>query len=139
MRTMGGWLVAACLAGGAQAAPEASLGFGEARLTVDVAVTPAERQRGLMHREALPAAHGMLFVFPQQAQQCLWMKNTSVPLSAAFLDDAGRVVDLIDLQPHDLTIRCSAGAARFAVEANQGWFARQGVRIGSPVEGLPAR
>lgn len=110
---------------------------GGARLEVEVASRAAERQQGLMGRTELAADAGMLFVFPERQRQCLWMKNTLLPLSAAFLDEAGRVINLVDLHPHDLTVRCSSRPARYAVEANQGWFRRHGVVPGSRVEGLP--
>lgn len=139
MRSCLALVLAVALAGPAVAAMATrDLGFGEARLMVEVARDPDDRQRGLMERAALGEAAGMLFVFPVAGRHCLWMKNTPLPLSAAFLDDDGRVVNLVDLTPHDLTVKCASRPARYAVEANQGWFARHGVQPGDRVAGLPA-
>lgn len=117
--------------------PRLTLRLNAQPLHVEVVDTPEARQRGLMDRTALPASQGMLFVFSDLAQRCLWMKNTSVPLSAAFLDAQGRILNLVDLQPNDLQTHCSSAPARFALEVNQGWFARHGIQPGLKLEGLP--
>nr|WP_236614304.1 DUF192 domain-containing protein [Stutzerimonas azotifigens] len=113
------------------------LNVGEAPLRAEFADDADTRQRGLMEREALPADQGMLFRFPEIRRHCLWMKNTPLPLSAAFIDEAGRIVDLIDLEPLSVAIRCSREPARYALEVNQGWFAEHRAGLGSRVEGLP--
>lgn len=113
------------------------LRVGAARLQVEYARSPAERERGLMERTELSADRGMLFRFDDFRRHCLWMKNTPLPLSAAFMDEQGRVVDIIDLQPQDLTIRCSNEPARYALEVNQGWFDQHRVAIGDHVGGIP--
>ncbi|MFC3607890.1 DUF192 domain-containing protein [Stutzerimonas tarimensis] len=121
------------------ACAEVSLVFAGQALQVEVAATATERQRGLMERDELGESRGMLFIFPETARQCLWMKNTWLPLSAAFLDEARRVINIVDLHPGDLQLKCSRRPARYAVEANQGWFKAQGVRPGDRVEGLPGQ
>ncbi|MCQ4321230.1 DUF192 domain-containing protein [Stutzerimonas stutzeri] len=113
------------------------LQVGDARLTAEYARTPDERERGLMERTELPADHGMLFRFDDFRRHCLWMKNTPLPLSAAFMDESGRIVDVIDLEPLDKTIRCSREPARYALEVNQGWFGQHRTGIGDQVSGIP--
>ncbi|WP_051127855.1 DUF192 domain-containing protein [Stutzerimonas stutzeri] len=113
------------------------LQVGGVPLHAEYARSPAERERGLMERTELAPDRGMLFRFDEVRRHCLWMKNTPLPLSAAFMDEQGRIVDLIDLQPLDITIRCSQAPARYALEANQEWFARHGAAIGDHVGGIP--
>ena len=117
--------------------PPLELQVGDARLTAEYARTPAERERGLMERTEMPADHGMLFRFDDFRRHCLWMKNTPLPLSAAFLDEEGRIVDIIDLEPLNTAIRCSQGPARYALEMNQGWFEAKGIEVGERVQGIP--
>lgn len=118
--------------------PLLDLRVGDAQLTAEYARTPAERERGLMERTEMAADHGMLFRFDEFRRHCLWMKNTPLALSAAFMDEEGRIVDLIDLQPLDTSIRCSRGPARYALEVNQGWFEAKGIAVGEQVLGIPA-
>lgn len=108
------------------------------RLNVEVAETLAERRQGLMERTHLPADQGMLFVFEDDLKRCLWMKNTPLPLSAAFLDAQGYIINILALHPHDESPRCSAAPARFALEVPQGWFEAHGVVPELQVRGLPA-
>ncbi|MCQ4318337.1 DUF192 domain-containing protein [Stutzerimonas zhaodongensis] len=117
--------------------PLLELRVGDARLEAEYARTPNERERGLMERTEMHADHGMLFRFDELRRHCLWMKNTPLPLSAAFMDEQGRIVDIIDLQPLDTSIRCSQGPARYALEMNQGWFEAKGVEVGERVLGIP--
>lgn len=98
-------------------------------LDVEVARTPAQIQRGLMHRTSLADGHGMLFVFAQPGRQCFWMKNTSVPLTAAFLNADGRVLNLADMEPLSEQAHCSNGDALYVVEAARGWFQLRGVKV----------
>lgn len=128
-----------CGAGLALAEPRTlTLTFDGHPLQTEYVFRDEDRQRGLMERTELAEFAGMLFRFPQVKTQCLWMKNTPLPLSAAFLDEQGRIINLVDLQPHDLTVKCSEGPARYAVEANQGWFTRRGIAAGLRVGGLPS-
>ena len=113
------------------------LRVGDARLKAEYARTPDERERGLMERTEMPADHGMLFRFDDFRRHCLWMKNTPLPLSAAFMDESGRIVDIIDLEPLSTAIRCSREPGRYALEVNQGWFDRHQTGIGDQVGGIP--
>jgi len=106
-------------------------GGDEARLAVEVVDTAEERRTGLMFRESLPENAGMLFVFEQDTQQGFWMKDTTIPLSIAFIDAGGTVIDIQDMRPLDLTLHSPPSPYRYAVEANQGWFARKGVAAGA--------
>jgi uncharacterized protein len=117
--------------------PSLDLRVGDARLKAEYARTPDERERGLMERTEMPANHGMLFRFDDFRRHCLWMKNTPLPLSAAFMDESGRIVDIIDLEPLSTAIRCSREPGRYALEVNQGWFDRHQSGIGDQVSGIP--
>lgn len=136
--------LAAGLAGIAQAQtamPLAELGAGMYRIEAEVAHTDKTRQIGLMNRRAMPPQRGMVFVFPTLAAHCMWMKNTYLPLSVAFLDSRGRILNIEDMQPHTEDNHCAAAPARFALEMNLGWFRERGVKPGDTlrgIDGLPA-
>lgn len=78
----------------------------------------------------------MLFVFPQDNTYCMWMRNTLIPLSVAFLDDEGRIINIADMAPHSEENHCARRPARYALEMNRGWFAQRGITAGSKVRGL---
>ncbi len=105
-------------------------------LTAEVADQPDERVRGLMYRDSLGSEAGMLFVYTDDAERRFWMKDTRIPLSIAYLDAGGRIVKIADLQPLNETGVPSGRPARYALEVNQGWFAKNGVTEGSVVEGV---
>ncbi len=141
-------MVAALLAmhAGAQAqqAPQMQLQrvditAGIHRIDAQVAVTPEEREIGLMFRQDMPAQEGMLFVFEQPATQCFWMKNTLLPLTAAFVAEDGTIVNLADMKPQTLDSHCSAKPVRYVLEMNQGWFAKKGIKAGFKLSGAPFR
>ena len=127
---------------GAQAVlPLAELGAGMYRIEAEVAHTDETRQIGLMNRAKMPLHRGMVFVFPEARAHCMWMKNTLLPLSVAFLDDEGRVINIEDMQPQTTDNHCAAGPARFALEMNLGWFGERGIKAGDMLRGfdrLPA-
>jgi uncharacterized membrane protein (UPF0127 family) len=114
-----------------------TLNAGMHNIRAEVAATPAQRQQGLMFRRDLAPHEGMLFVFPQAGTQCFWMRNTPTPLSIAFLRDDGSVVNILDMAPHDEAQHCSAEPVRYALEMNQGWFAKRGVKPGFKLKGAP--
>lgn len=119
--------------------PTTKLNIGLHLVTAEVARDPASRQLGLMFRQSLAPNHGMLFDFDDRAIQCMWMRNTFIPLSVAFFDDDGRIVNIEDMQPKDETTRhCSRRPVRFALEMTQGWFAQRKLGPGDQVRGLPA-
>jgi len=115
--------------------PRIELNAGLHRIDAQVASTPQERQIGLMHRPEMPAHEGMLFVFAEPAKQCFWMKNTLLPLTAAFVADDGSIVNLADMQPQDETTHCSSKPVRYVLEMNQGWFTQRGLVAGSKLRG----
>jgi uncharacterized membrane protein (UPF0127 family) len=106
-------------------------------IQAEVAVTPQERAIGLMHRQSMPPNHGMLFVFESPEPQCFWMRNTLLPLSIAFVADDGSIVNIADMKPLDETSHCSTKPVRYALEMNQGWFAKRGIKPGSKLKGQP--
>jgi uncharacterized protein len=138
MRTLAAFLL---LAAGAAAArqptlPVVELGVGMHRIRAEVADRDATRALGLMHRASLPPNGGMLFVFDEAGRHCMWMKNTPLPLSVAFIDAEGVVVNIADMQPHTEQAHCAARPVPYALEMAQGWFAKRGVRAGFRLRGL---
>jgi hypothetical protein len=116
--------------------PTLELSAGIHLIRAEVANTFDSRARGLMFRKSLGANVGMLFVFPDVSPHCMWMKNTFVPLSVAFMDEQGTIVSIHDMKPHDETSHCAAKPARFALEMNLGWFAQKGVKPGAKINGV---
>jgi uncharacterized membrane protein (UPF0127 family) len=116
--------------------PTLELSAGIHLIRAEIANTFDSRARGLMFRKSLGANSGMLFVFPDVAPHCMWMKNTLVPLSVAFMDEQGTIVSIHDMKPHDETSHCAAKPTRFALEMNQGWFAQKGIKAGARISGL---
>lgn len=108
-----------------------------AQLQAEIADTADERAVGLMSRDSLPEDHGMLFAFGGQTNASFWMKDTKVPLSIAFIAEDGRILDIQDMQPLSLDMHRSSQPYYFALEVNQGWFARQKAAVGDTVTGLP--
>jgi uncharacterized protein len=113
------------------------LSAGMHQIDTQLAMTPIERQIGLMNRTTMPAHEGMLFVFEQPTKQCFWMKNTLLPLTAAFVADDGTIVNLEDMKPQTLESHCSTKEVRYVLEMNQGWFAKRGIKAGSKLSGVP--
>ena len=107
------------------------------KLDVEVAATPETRSMGLMHRRMLPENRGMLFVFPEAAMHRMWMANTPIPLSVAYLDEGGRIMNILDMPPFTQETFAAAGEALYAIETNRGWFAQRGITAGTQVRGLP--
>jgi uncharacterized membrane protein (UPF0127 family) len=101
-----------------------------------VAHTQQTRMTGLMQRRAMEQQHGMLFVFEAPGQYCMWMKNTLIPLSVAFLDEAGRIINVEAMQPQTEDNHCAARPARYALEMNLGWFKRRGLGAGAQISGI---
>lgn len=106
-------------------------------LKIEIAVTDPQRMQGLMHREKLGKNDGMLFIFDEPSYQSMWMKNTLIPLSVAFLDKDGVILNILDMEPQTLTPNMSAGPALYAVETNKGWFAERKLKAGDRVTGIP--
>ncbi len=108
---------------------------GMHRIDAQVAATPEQRQIGLMWRKDMPAHEGMLFIFEEPSKQCFWMKNTLLPLTAAFVADDGTVVNLQDMKPQTTEPHCSAKPVRYVLEMNKGWFAKKGIKAGDKLVG----
>ena len=121
----------------AQAAmPQVELTINKHALTAEVASNDADRMQGLMHRRMLPENRGMLFVFPNIAHHGMWMMNTYIPLSVAFIDDTGAIINIEDMQPHTRDSHSAKNPARYALEMNLGWFRKRGIKPGMKIEGL---
>lgn len=114
-----------------------ALSAGMHRIDAQLAVTPQQRQVGLMFRTEMPQHEGMLFVFEQAARQCFWMKNTLLPLTAAFIADDGAIVNLADMKPQSTDAHCSEKPVRYVLEMNAGWFGKKGIKAGSKLAGPP--
>ena len=115
--------------------PRTKLNAGMHMLDVQLAQTPEQRQIGLMWRKEMPQHEGMLFVFEQAATQCFWMRNTLIPLSAAFLADDGTIVNIADMKPQSDDSHCSEKPVRFVLEMNVGWFAKRQLKAGYQLGG----
>ncbi|MGA0613016.1 DUF192 domain-containing protein [Caldimonas sp. KR1-144] len=119
-----------------QRLPAVQLQAGMHLIRAEVARNDEQRAIGLMHRDAMGANEGMLFVFERAGTQCFWMKNTRIPLTAAFIDDQGRIVNLADMKPQTLDSHCSTKPVRYVLEMNQGWFAKRGIAPGALIGGI---
>jgi len=116
--------------------PRMELSAGIYRIEAEVAANQENRMQGLMQRRSMGANQGMLFVFPQAERHCMWMRNTLLPLSVAFLDEQGRILNVEDMKPQTDTSHCAAAPARFALEMNAGWFAGKGLKAGQRINGV---
>ena len=120
-----------------QSLPKIRLNAGIHNIDAQVAQTPEQREIGLMFRPSMPANEGMLFTFERPAQQCFWMKNTLIPLDAAFVDDSGAIVNIERMKPQTLDGHCSEKPVRYVLEMNDGWFAKRGIKPGFKLKGAP--
>ena len=118
------------------ALPEVTLSINGHKLTAEVAANDGSRTTGLMHRRMMPENRGMLFVFAYTQPQSFWMMNTYVPLSIAFVDEHGMIVNIADMKPLTTDPHPSAKPAKYALEMNVGWFAKRGIKAGAHVDGL---
>lgn len=112
------------------------LSAGIHRIRAEVANTLESRAEGLMYRKSLPANYGMLFVFDQTAQHCMWMRNTLIPLSVAFIDGNGRIINIEEMLPQTENNHCAAKPAKFALEMSAGWFNSRGLASGTQLNGI---
>jgi uncharacterized membrane protein (UPF0127 family) len=117
--------------------PTIELKIGKEIIKAEVASTPASRELGLMYRKTLPENTGMLFVFDQKAGHCFWMRNTLIPLSVAFIDDDGKIVNIDEMKPQTEDNHCPTKTVRYALEMNTQWFDKKQISAGRLVEGLP--
>ena len=117
--------------------PAIQLSAGIHLIEAQLAMTPQQHSIGLMFRKLMGPSEGMLFVFAEAKEQCFWMKNTFLPLSAAFIADDGSVVNIEDMQPGTQDRHCSRKPVRFVLEMHQGWFAQRGLKAGARLQGAP--
>jgi uncharacterized protein len=117
--------------------PVISLNAGIHVIKAEVAAKDAERQQGLMYREKMGPNEGMVFLFEAPAGVCMWMKNTFIPLSVAFIDESGKIINIEEMQPQTMDSHCARKPARYALEMNRGWFKQKNIKAGSVIEGLP--
>ena len=117
--------------------PAIDLTVGMHRIRAEVAADMGSRMQGLMFRKSMAAGAGMVFVFDEVSTHCMWMKNTYLPLSVAFIDESGAIVNIADMKPQTEDSHCAAKPARYALEMNQGWFAQRGIKAGAKIGGLP--
>jgi len=121
---------------GATTLPTMTLTINGQKLVAEVASTPQDRATGLMNRFSLQPDHGMLFVFERPEPLSFWMKNTFIPLSIAFLDANGRILNIEDMSPQTETTHWSKGSGLYALEMRKGWFVERGIKSGDRVEGV---
>ena len=136
--------IALCLLATAGAAAETAVRTARIKvaghpLRVEVVSTDAERAQGLMFREKLGRDDGMLFIFDEPAYHSMWMKNTLIALSVAFVDAQGTILSIHDMEPRTLDSHMSAGPSIYAIETNKGWFKEKGIKAGDKVAGLPKK
>jgi uncharacterized membrane protein (UPF0127 family) len=122
--------------GAAAQTPTVTLGAGIHVIRAELAADNETRMRGLMHRKALAPNQGMLFVFDESVRHCMWMKNTLIPLSVAFIAADGEIVNIADMKPHDETTHCATRPVPYALEMDRGWFASRGLKAGTRITGL---
>jgi uncharacterized membrane protein (UPF0127 family) len=114
-----------------------SLTAGIHVIKAEVAATDEERQQGLMFREKMAPNEGMVFMFEAPADVCMWMKNTLLPLSVAFIDESGKIANIEDMKPQTTENHCAKKQVRYALEMNRGWFRQKNIKPGGVIEGLP--
>ena len=131
-----GGLALLSLAAWAQQLPRTELTAGMYLIHAEVADSFVTRMQGLMHRPSMGANEGMLFIFEEAGIQCMWMKNTLIPLSVAYLADDGTIVNVEDMKPQTEDSHCAKKPVRYALEMNVGWFSSKGLRPGTKVRGL---
>ncbi|WP_338848256.1 DUF192 domain-containing protein [Massilia sp. W12] len=117
--------------------PVTQLNIGMYVIKAELAAAPEERAQGLMYRRKMAHNEGMVFDFGAPAQVCMWMKNTYIPLSVAFIDEERRIINIEDMQPLSEESHCGTRPVRYALEMNQGWFKQKNIKPGAQIDGLP--
>jgi uncharacterized membrane protein (UPF0127 family) len=118
----------------------AELRISNVPVTVEIADTPQASENGLMFRDSLPEDHGMLFIFDQPKKASFWMRNTKIPLSIAYADSDGKIIEIKSMNPLDETVVPSrSDEVAYALEVNQGWFGRHGITPGAKLDGIPRK
>lgn len=122
-----------------QKLPVITLNAGIHLIRAEVAATDANRQQGLMFRQKMDANEGMVFVFEEPVRTCMWMKNTLIPLSVAFIDQNGKIVNIEEMKAQSLESHCAAKPVVYALEMNRGWFSQKNIKPGTVIDGLPGQ
>lgn len=119
--------------------PTTQLTIGMYLVKAEMALTAENRAQGLMFREKMASNEGMVFDFQAPAEICMWMKNTLIPLSVAFIDTDGKIANIEDMKPQTLDSHCGKKGVpiRYALEMNVGWFKQKNIKPGMKIEGLP--
>jgi uncharacterized membrane protein (UPF0127 family) len=120
-----------------QQLPVTPLNIGIHVIKAEVARSEEQREQGLMFRKKMGANEGMVFVFETPAGICMWMKNTLIPLSVAFIDAKGAILNVEEMKAQTLDSHCAQGAASYALEMNKGWFKEKNIKPGTVIQGLP--
>jgi hypothetical protein len=120
----------------AQTPQTVQLSAGMHLIRAEVAADMSTRSRGLMFRKSLAPNAGMVFIFDEASLHCMWMKNTLIPLSVAFLDDSGTIINIENMAPQTEDTHCAARPARYALEMDRGWFAARGIKPGTKLGGM---
>lgn len=107
------------------------------KLYIEIALTDQEKMTGLMFRQSLPENHGMLFIFDKEQVLNFWMKNTSIPLSIAYIRENGLIIGIYDMKPYDETPISSIYPCKYALEVNKGWFSKNNIKSGDSIK-LPS-
>jgi uncharacterized membrane protein (UPF0127 family) len=142
-RTAAVLLATACAAGAHAQTPQVArfpttqLNIGIHLIKAEVAKTEAEREQGLMFREKMGENEGMVFLFGAPAGVCMWMKNTLIPLSVAFMDENGVILNIEEMKEQTLDSHCARRGATYALEMNKGWFKQKNIKPGTKIDGLP--
>lgn len=129
-------------AGGCRQSPGTGVVYGKRtirvgvkEITVEIAITPAQLEQGLKYRSTLPENRGMLFVYSQPARRPFWMRDTLIPLSIAFIDGEGKIINIREMEPDNgEQYHWPARPFLYALEMNRGWFAENNIRPGDPVD-----
>lgn len=117
--------------------PVVQLNAGMHLIHAEVAADYGSRMTGMMFRATMPPNAGMLFVFDTDERQCMWMKNTLIPLSVAFIDEHGAIINVEEMAPQTENSHCATRPSRYALEMNRGWFAARGIKPGTRLGGIP--
>lgn len=119
-----------------QTLPIKQINAGMHVIQAEIASNDAQREQGLMFRKSMEDNHGMLFIFDQPAGICMWMKNTLIPLSVAFMDSTGKIINIEEMKPQTLDAHCAYGAAKYALEMNKNWFKQKHIEPGMTITGI---
>jgi len=116
--------------------PEIQLQSGLYLIKAEVANSEPSRMTGMMMRTQMGTNEGMLFLFTDSREQCMWMRNTLLPLSVAFMGQDGTILNVEDMKAQTDDTHCSKGVAPYALEMNLGWFRKKGIKAGTRILGL---